>query len=181
MIGTFERESAIDDYDWHFIYSIAQMERVAWLRRKKRTVSISGGKGEYRTVGIKTGRVRTGTYRAAGSTAIEVTSATGVTAIFRSTERTGPVNQANPVMLGIWRANVAQGGTTWTLTIQNNPNGTYHYKASTEDNGSCAFADRQWRTTSAVTGKSDAGTYRFIGDRQVEIVGLSGSTIWQRQ
>ena len=181
MVGTFERESAIDDYAWHFIYSISPDGTCRLTTTQEEDGVYHGGKGEYRTVGEKTGRVRTGTYRAAGSSAIEVTSATGVTAIFRSTERTGPVNQANPVMLGSWRANVAQGGTTWTLTIQNNPNGTYHYKASTEDNGSCAFADRQWRTTSAVTGKSDAGTYRFIGDRQVEIVGLSGSTIWQRQ
>ena len=181
MVGTFERESAIDDYAWHFIYSINPDGTCRLTTTQEEDGVYHGGKGEYRTVGEKTGRVRTGTYRAAGSSAIEVTSAAGVTAIFRSTERTGPVNQANPVMLGSWRATVAQGGTTWTLTIQNNPNGTYHYKASTEDNGSCAFADRQWRTTSAVTGKSDAGNYRFIGDRQVEIVGLSGNTIWQRQ
>jgi hypothetical protein len=55
------------------------------------------------------------------------------------------------------------------------------YKAPTEDNSSCTFADRQWRATSAVTGKTDAGTYRLIDDRQVEIEGLGGNTVWQRQ
>jgi hypothetical protein len=181
MIGTLRRESTIDDYAWHFTYSINPDGTCRLITTQEEDGVYHGGKGEYRTVGEKTGRVRTGTYRAAGSAAIEVTTATGVTAVFRSAERTGPVNQANPIMLGLWRATVLQGGIPWTLTIQNNPDGTYHYKASTEDNSSCTFADRQWRATSAITGKTDAGSYSLIDDRQVEIEGLGGNTVWQRQ
>jgi uncharacterized caspase-like protein len=181
LIGTFTRDSVIDDYDWHYVYSIAPDGSCHMVMTQEENGTYSGGNGVYRTVGIKTGHVRTGTYRAAGRSAIEVTSASGVTAIFQPTQRAAPVNQANPIMLGIWRATVVQGGMTWTLTIQNNRDGTYHYDGRTEDNGPCAFADRQWRSTSAVTGKSDMGTYRLLDQRKVEVTGANGPTIWQRQ
>ena len=181
LIGTFKRDSIIDDYDWHFIYSIAADGACHMVMTQEENGTYSGGNGAYRTVGIKTGHVRTGTYRAAGRTAIEVTSATGVTAIFQPAQRIPPINQNNPVMLGVWRATVVQGGMTWTLTIQNNRDGTYRYQGRTEDNGRCVFVDQQWRSTSAVTGKSDMGGYRFLDGRQVEITGTTGPTVWQRQ
>ncbi len=181
LIGTFTRDSVIDDYDWHFIYSIAADGTCHLVMTQEENGTFSGGHGAYRTVGIKTGHVRTGTYRAAGRTAIEVTSAAGVTAIFQPTQRIPPINQTNPVMLGIWRATVVQAGMTWTLTIQNNRDGTYRYQGRTEDKGRCAFADQQWRSTSAVTGKSDMRSYRLLDGRQFEITGTNGPTIWQRQ
>jgi hypothetical protein len=84
-------------------------------------------------------------------------------------------------MLVTWRATVVQGGMTWTLTIQNNPDGTYHYQGRMEDNGSCVVADQHWRTTSAVTGQSNTGTYRVVDARNIEITGANGPAIWQRQ
>lgn len=84
-------------------------------------------------------------------------------------------------MLGIWRATVVQNGMPWTLTIQNNPDGTYYYSGQTEDNGTCVVAAQQWRTLSAVTGQSNAGTYRTVDARNVEITGANGPTLWQRQ
>ena len=124
--------------------------------------------------------MRTGTYRAVGSAAIEVTSAKGA-AVFRPTQPTAPIDQANPVMLGVWIATVVQGGLTWTVTVQNNPDGTYHDVAPTEDSGSCVFANHKWRTTSAVTGRSNIGTYRVVDARDVEITGPDGSAVWQLQ
>ena len=84
-------------------------------------------------------------------------------------------------MLGIWRATVILGGLTWTLTVQNNPDGTYHDVARTEDSGNCTFIDQQWRTTSTVTGQSNMGTYRVVDARDVEIMGPDGSAVWQRR
>lgn len=136
--------------------------------------------GKYRTSNARTGRVRTGTYRAVGNAAIEVRSATGV-AIFRPVQPAAPIDPANPVMLGTWRATAVQGGVTWTLTIQNNPNGTYHYQGRAEDNGDCVASDQQWRTISAVTGQSNSGTYRAVDAHDVEITGSSGPTMWHRQ
>jgi hypothetical protein len=112
--------------------------------------------------------------------AIEVTSAAGV-AVFHPTQPIAPIDQANPVMLGIWRATMVSGGVTWTLTAENNPDGTYYDVAQTEDSGSCVFANRQWRTTSVVTGRSDMGTYRVLDTRNVEITSSEGSAVWQRQ
>ena len=126
------------------------------------------------------GRVRTGTYRAAGSAAIEVRSTTGA-AIFRPVQADITINQAHPFMLGIWRANIMQGGLRWTVTIQEDPDGTYHYQGLTEDNGSCVFAEQQWQTTSAVTGKSNIGTYRIVDARNVEISDATGATLWRRR
>ena len=136
--------------------------------------------GKYRTTSARTGRVRTGTYRAVGNAAIEVRSATGI-AIFRPVQPAAPIDPANPVMLGTWRATAVQGGVTWTLTIENNPNGTYHYQGRAEDNGDCVASDRQWRATSAVTGQSNSGTYRVVDAHDVEITGTSGPTLWHRQ
>ena len=180
LVGTFEHDAVIEDYDWRFIYSIAPDGTYRLATTQEENGTYHAANGQYRTIGAKTGRVRTGTYRAVGSAAIELKSATG-TAIFRPAQSIAPIDQAHPVMLGIWRATIVQGGVTWTLTIQNNPDGTYHYQAQTEDNGSCEIADNRWQTTSAVTGKSNAGTYRVVDAHNVEITGSTGPTIWQRQ
>ncbi len=180
LIGTFEHDSVIDDYDWHFIYSIAPDGTYRLVTIVEEHGTYHGGDGKYRTVATKTGRVRTGTYRAAGSAAIELRSTTGA-AIFRPVQANITINQAHPFMLGIWRANIMQGGLRWTVTIQNNPDGTYHYQGLTEDNGSCVVAEQQWQTTSAVTGKSNTGTYRVVDARNVEIGDAIGATLWRRR
>jgi hypothetical protein len=180
LTGTFERDTVIDGYNSRFVYSIAADGTYRLIVTQEEDGIYQSANGEYRTVANVTGRVRTGTYRAVGSTAIEVRSATG-TATFRPTQLTAPIDQAHPVMLGIWRATVVQGGMPWTLTIQNNPNGTYHYSGQTEDNGSCVIAEQHWRMISAVTGQSNAGTYRIVDAHNVEITGANGPALWQRQ
>jgi hypothetical protein len=84
-------------------------------------------------------------------------------------------------MLGTWRATTVQGGVTWTLTIENNPDGTYHYQGRAEDTGNCTIANQQWRTTSAMTGQSNVGTYRAVDARTVEMMGPDGPALWHRQ
>jgi len=180
LIGTFARDGAYDDYDWHFVYSIAADGTYQLVTTQDEYGRYLAANGQYRTVGSKTGRVRTGSYRAVGTAAIEMRSAAG-TATFRPTQPIAPVNQTNPVMLGIWRATIVQGGVTWVLTIENNPDGTYHYQGRAEDSGSCTIAERQWRTTSAMTGQSNVGTYRTVDARTVEIVGSDGPALWHRQ
>jgi len=180
LTGTFEHDSVIDGYNSRFVYSIAADGTYRLVIIQEEDGTYPAANGAYRTIANITGRVRTGTYRAVGSTAIEVRSATG-TAVFRPTQTIAPIDQARPVMLGIWRATVVQGGLPWTLTIQNNPDGTYHYSGQTEDNGSCVVAEQHWRTPSAVTGQSNAGTYRIVDARNVEITGPNGATLWQRQ
>jgi hypothetical protein len=180
LTGTFEHDGVIDGYNSRFVYSIAADGTYRLIIIEEEDGIYQAANGQYRTVANITGRVRTGTYRAVGSTAIEVRSATGP-AVFRPTLPAAPVDQAHPVMLGVWRATVVQGGLSWTLTIQNNPDGTYHYSGQSEDNGSCVVAEQHWRTTSAVTGQSNAGTYRIVDARNVEITGTNGATLWQRQ
>jgi TIR domain len=180
LIGIFEHDSVFDDYDWRFIDSIAADGTYRLITTQEESGTYQGARGAYRTVGAKTGRVRTGTYRAVGSTAIAITNVTG-TVVFRPTQPTPPLDQTNPAMLGIWQATIVKDGTTWTLTVQNNADGTYHFQGWAEDNGSCAFTNQQWRTTSAVTGRSNTGTYRVVDTRNVEITGPNGLVVWQRQ
>jgi hypothetical protein len=180
LIGTFVRDSTNDDYDWHYVYSISADGTFQSVTTLEEYGRFQAANGQYRTVGGKTGRVRTGTYRAVGPAAIEVTSAAGP-ATFHPTQPYPPLNQANPIMLGIWRASTVQGGATWTLTIENNPDGTYRYQARTEDAGSCTVTDQQWRTTSTMTGQSKTGTYRLVDARTVEIAGADGPAVWRRQ
>jgi hypothetical protein len=180
LTGTFERDSVIDGYNSHFVYSIAADGTYRLVIIQEEDGTYEAANGQYRTVANITGRVRTGTYHAIDSTAIEVRSATG-TAIFRPTQPTAPIDQARPVMLGVWRATVMQGGLLWTLTIQNNPDATYHYSGRTEDSGTCVIGEQHWRTLSAITGQSNAGTYRIVDARDVEITGANGATLWQRR
>ena len=179
LVGTFEHDTVVDDYDWHFIYSIASDGTYRVVTTQEEAGTYHAANGAYRTTGAKTGRVRTGTYRALGSAEIEVTSANGA-AIFRPTHPT-TIDQVHPVMLGTWSATVVQGGVTWTLEIQNNPDGTYYYRGRTEDHGSCVMANQRWRTTSALTSQSNAGTYRVVDTRNVEITGPEGVATWQRR
>jgi hypothetical protein len=180
LTGTFEHNGVIDGYNSRFVYAIDADGTYRLVITEEEDGIYQAANGQYRTVANITGRVRTGTYRAVGSTAIEVKSATGP-AVFRPTLPAAPVDQAHPVMLGVWRAIVVQGGLSWTLTIQNNPDGTYHFSGQTEDNGTCVVAEQRWRTLSAVTGQSNAGTYRIVDARNVEITGANGPTLWQRQ
>jgi hypothetical protein len=83
-------------------------------------------------------------------------------------------------MLGIWRATVVQGGLNWILTLQSNPDGTYHLKAPAGDSGTRAAVNHQWRTTSTVTGLSNMGTYRVVDARNVEFLGPTGTAVWKR-
>jgi len=180
LIGTFAHDTVHDDYDWHSVYSVAADGTYQLVTTAEEYGSYQAARGQYRTIGSKTGRMRTGTYHAVGPAAIEIRNAAG-TAIFRPAQPTAPLDQTNPVMLGIWRATLVQGGVTWALTIENNPDGTYHYQGRTEDNGTCAIASRQWRTTSAMTGQSSVGTYRAVDARTVEITGSDGPALWHRQ
>jgi hypothetical protein len=144
LVGTFSYDTIVDDFDRRLVLSIAADGSYRLVMTQEESGTFQGGNGTYRTIVAKTGQIRTGTYRALGSAAIEVTSATG-TAVFHPTQPNGPIDQANPIMLGVWRAIVVQGGVAWTLTVQNNPDGTYYNQARSEDNGSCAFADEKWQ------------------------------------
>jgi hypothetical protein len=180
LIGAFELDTVRDDYNWRFIFTIAASGTYDLVTTQQESGTFQASGNTYRTVANKTGRVRQGTYSAVGTSAIAVTSATG-TAVFQPTQLTTPLDPANPVMLGIWTSTVTQGGVTWALTIQNNPDGTYSYLARAEDNGMCTFANQQWRTMSAVTGQTNAGTYQVINAHSVELTGPQGPALWQRK
>jgi hypothetical protein len=180
LIGTFELDTVRDDYNWRFAFTIAANGTYDLVTTQQESGTFQASGNTYRTVANKTRRVRQGTYRAVGTSAIAVTSATG-TAVFRPAQQTTPVDPANPVMLGVWTSTVTQGGVTWTLTIQNNPDGTYSYLARAEDNGTCTFANQRWRTTSAVTGQTNTGTYQVIDAHSVELAGSQGPAVWQRK
>jgi hypothetical protein len=155
--------------DGHFRLLLTQQE----------TGTYQAALGSFRTQNSKTGRVRTGSYRALGN-GIAVTNSSGVTALYQPVHPSGPINPLNPIMLGEWRATVALGGLNWSLTLQNNPNGTFSFKAQAEDSGTCGYANNQWHWASAVTGQTDGGTYRVVDAHSVEFSGHQGSAIWRR-
>jgi TIR domain len=180
MLGTFASDAVIDDYDWHFVLSIAADGSYRLLSTQQEDGTFQAANGAYRTVGTNSGRVRTGTYRAVSGAAIALTSAAG-TSIFHPLIPAAPLDQANPVMLGPWQATAVEGGLTWTLTLRNNANGTYHYEGRAEDHGTSVIADGRWSITSAVTGGTNTGTYRAVDARALEITGLAGPALWRRQ
>ena len=180
VVGTFALDTVGDGYNWHVVQSIFSDGGWRSAITQEEDGTYSAANGGYRTVGAKTGRVRMGTYRAVGNAAIEVRNSNGA-AVFRPADPAVTVDQAHPVMLGTWRATIEQNGTSWTLTIQNNSDGTYHYRARAEDNGTCVFADQKWRTVSAITGATNSGTYRVIDAGTLEVTGANGPTTWRRQ
>ena len=179
LVGTYEHSTVIDDYDWRFVDTITADGNYDLSMTESETGTFQSGNGHFKTVGDKTGRVRTGTYRALGPAAIEVTGAAG-SVIFQPAQPGTTVDPVNPAMLGVWRATVVKDGLTWTLTIKNNPDHTYRFEAHAEDKGACSFADRQWRTISAVTGQSIAGVYRVIDPHTIELTSATGAIVWQR-
>jgi TIR domain-containing protein len=180
LVGTFEFDSVVDDYNWHFVYTIKPDAKYRLITTQEENGTYRAANGSYWTKGAATGRVRTGSYRAVGTAAIELNSSTG-TATFRPEDPAVTIDQKHPIMLGLWRSTIQQGGLTWTLTIQNNPDGTFHFQGQAEDNGTCIFNDQNWRTMSVVTGQSNTGTYRVLDARIVEITGSNGPTLWRRQ
>jgi hypothetical protein len=180
LVGTLEHDALIDDYQWRFTALIAADGTYRLVTTQQEDGAFQAGAGRYRTTAAKTGRVRTGTYRAVDANGIEVASATGAL-VFRPEQPGVSLDPSRPVMLGLWRATMVQAGLTWTVTIQNNSNGTYHYEARTEDGGVCGYADQRWHCTSTVTGRSKAGTYRTIDASSIEITGPEGAAVWQRR
>jgi uncharacterized caspase-like protein len=180
IVGTFEFHNVVDDYDQQFVYTITADGTYHLLVTQEEKGSYQAVNGNFRTVADKTRRVRTGTYRALGTDAIEMTGAHG-SSVFQPTQPAPPINPVNPVILGTWHGSTNQSGVVWQLTLQISPNGRYEYKAQTEDSGSCAYANHQWHAASALTGLTDTGTYRMIDARSVEFTGLRGSGVWMRR
>jgi hypothetical protein len=122
VIGNFEADSMVDDYKTHVVYTITADGEYRLVTTQEESGTYRSAFGIYRTTAAGTHRVRTGTYRAVGTTAIEVTGATG-SAVFQPAQPGPPLNPQQPVMLGTWHATVLQGSLSWALTIQNNPGG----------------------------------------------------------
>lgn len=101
LVGTFELDSVIDGYNWHFIYSISPDGTYRLVTTQEEDGTYRAANGSFWTKGAHTGRVRTGSYRAVGNAAIEVKSSGG-TATFRSADPTTTIDQEHPVMLGVW-------------------------------------------------------------------------------
>jgi hypothetical protein len=177
LVGTFEHDAVIDDYDWRFLYSIAGNGTCRLAISQVDVGTFQVADGLYESTAARSGRVRKGSYRQMGDGGVEVTNASG-TVVFHPQPASSATAQPPTA---VWAATVTQARLTWTLTIQTNPDSTYRYDARTEDNGSCAFADAQWRSTSAVTGQSTKGTYRMVDARAVEISGSDGAVVWRRQ
>jgi hypothetical protein len=180
LSGTFEHDAVADGYSWRFVCVFTADRTYHLIITQEEDGTFEGRNGKYRTVGSKTGRVREGTYRAISNSAIELKGASGAV-VFRPVQQDMSINPANPIMLGVWIASVIENGLTWTMLIQNNPDGTYHFQGGAEDNGTYTFANQQLQTTSAVTGKTDVSTVRRIDARALEITGPAGPAIWQRQ
>jgi hypothetical protein len=180
VVGAFEHDGVLDGYNLRTLFTIGAQGTYRLVTTASEDGVYQSANGQYRTTATKTGRMRTGSYRAVGAAAIEVTSATG-SAIYRPVQPGPPLDPKNPAMLGVWRASATLNGIVVTLTIDNSPNGAYHFESQWQDSGSCVYADHKWRATSAVSGLSQAGAYRIVDSRSVEIDGPTGSAIWTRQ
>jgi Caspase domain len=180
VVGTFELDSVFDDYDQHAIVTIAADGHCRLVVTREENGTYQSAFGMFRTTAARTHRVRAGTLRAVGSNAIEISSPAG-SVVFQPEQPGVTVNRINPVMLGTWHGSMVIAGINWSMTEQNSANGAFEFKAQTEDNGSCAYANNQWHTNSTVTGNSDAGTYRVIDARDVEFSGSQGSSVWKRR
>lgn len=62
LVGTFEHEGVVDDYDWRLIYSIEPNGGYRLVTTAEEDGTYQSASGKYRTTNAKTGRVRTGTY-----------------------------------------------------------------------------------------------------------------------
>ena len=180
LVGTFEFDNVVDFYDQRAIYTISPDGHCHLLVTREENGMFQSAFGVYRTTGAKTHYVRSGTFRAVGNNAVEVTSSAGTT-VLQPAQPGTTVNRLNPVMLGTWHGSMFIAGVNWNLTLQNNPNGTFEFRGQAEDNGTCAYGNNLWRTISAINGHTESGTYRVIDAHDVEFSGSQGTSIWRRR
>ena len=110
-----------------------------------------------------------------------MTSSDGASAVFQPGEATAPLDPANPIMLGRWRAVTIQNGLSWTWIVQNGTDGRYVDQGKAEDEGSCTFAQGHVRCVSTMTGQSRAGAYRVDDQALTETLDESAPVVWRRQ
>jgi hypothetical protein len=180
LVGTFSWNGVVDGYPANYINSVAADGSYRLTTALEERGMGQGGDGRYRTVST-TGYVRTGTYRAVGTDALELTNSEGGTALFKPAEPMAPLDPLQPVMLGRWQANVVKDGLTWTWTVQNNPDSSYLAKGQSIDHGVCSSTGVQWTCTSAVTGLSSSGTYRVMESGLVEVTNADGSQFTEQR
>jgi hypothetical protein len=179
IVGTLEYSTVVDGYDWHWVNTIDAQGSYQLVVTQEESGTYQAAQGHYRTVAVKTGRVREGTYVAVGTDAFQVTNAAG-SVVYRSQKPIAPLDQANPILLGVWQAEAVVNGLSWALTLQNNPDGTYHFKARAKDHGTCHMMNGVWQSTSAVTGQSVPGSYRILNAHEIELTSAVGTGVWQR-
>ena len=91
MVGAFEHDGVLDGYNLRTQLTIAADGTYRLVTTESEDGVYQSGNGQYRTTAAKTGRVRTGSYRAVGDAAIEVTSAIG-SAIYRRVQPGPPLD-----------------------------------------------------------------------------------------
>lgn len=179
VVGTLEYDTVMNNLDTRFVSTISADGTFQMVISQDQSGTYQAGNGVYTSVDSRTSQVQTSTYRAVSNTSIAVTNAGG-TAVFRRIQPATPFDPSDPPIPGTWQAVIPGGGYNWTLTVQDNPDGTFTAHSQTLDHGICTYAFGQWSSTSAVTGQTSAGTYTLVGRYDIAFTGPTGPSVWHR-
>lgn len=180
LTGTFAYNTLIDDLHTGFVNTISAAGTFQMTITQSETGHYQVVNGIDTTLADGTGRSVVGSLTVLGATELQVTNRYGTANFTRLTPGL-PLNASNLDITGTWQAKVVNNGLVWTLTLQDNPDGTYKYQAVAQDHGSCTYAHQLWSATSAVTGLTTSGTYQLLDAGDVEFSGPAGQSVWQRQ
>jgi hypothetical protein len=173
VVGTFTLDTVVVDVDTHYVDTInADGSYTLTGVQEEDGHNRADANGNYANVGLKTGRVHTGSVRILDNTHFQAG-----TTVYQLAEPLLPPGQPNPSLLGTWTANGLVAGQAWNWTWISKTPGTYHFEGHMSDRGHASFANGLWTATSSVTGQTGGGNYGIVDANHILINGV----VWARQ
>jgi hypothetical protein len=127
------------------------------------------------------GTVRQGTYQYAGPHTVKITGPLGM-AFYSPVLPQSNLDPTNPVILGTWQATThPSNGPPWTMTLTNNPDGSYTFKMEAMDRGTFTAGNGSLMLRSHVSGEITQCSFESLGDAQVSVTGPLGTATWTKR
>ena len=173
IVGVFTLDTVVADFNTHYVNAInADGTYLLTGTQEEDGTNAADSNGNFRNVGLNTGRVHTGTVQIIDNTHFQAN-----TTVYQLTKALLPPGQPNPSLLGTWSGTGNASGQLWTWTWSSTTPGHYHFEGHMSDRGHVNFANGQWTSISSVSAQSGGGTYGIVDAGHILVNGV----VWTRQ
>jgi hypothetical protein len=173
VVGTLTLDTVVADFTTHYVNQInSDGTFVLTGSQEEDGANAADANGNFRNVGLNTGRVHTGTVQL-----IDDTHFRANTSVYQLLKPVLPPGQPNPSLLGTWTTSGNVAGQQWRWTWTSTSPGSYHFEGHFADHGRAQFANGVWSATSLVTGLTGSGTYAMVDATHVLVNGV----VWTKE